>query len=78
MLAKKGKRQLKSFERVGIFQTVINLIFKMKKLSKKLKLNKETVSALTNEQMSNVKGGDTRSTGEYTYVSCLQDCLRAE
>jgi natural product precursor len=29
----------------------------MKKLSKKLKLNKETVSALTNGQMSDVKGG---------------------
>ena len=29
----------------------------MKKLSKKLKLNKETISTLNNEQMSNVKGG---------------------
>ena len=29
----------------------------MKKLSKKLKLNKETITMLNNEQMSNLKGG---------------------
>jgi len=35
----------------------------MKKLSKKLKLNKETISKLNNEQMSRVKGGSNYSGG---------------
>ena len=51
----------------------------MKKLSKKLKLNKETVSTLNNEQMNNVKGGaGSIITGPHTRWGCRdtrQDCI---
>jgi natural product precursor len=46
----------------------------MKKLSKKLKLNKETISALTNEQMKNVKGGNTWTDLTFNLCGMTTNC----
>jgi natural product precursor len=48
----------------------------MKKLSKKLKLNKETISKLNDKEMVNVKGGFGRNVSELCNIGTKANCRR--